>query len=258
MKAIAFTYNGIPGAAIAVYNSNDGSELIESFSNVQDGDEFVIYSSTINEEKLNKEFTISVLGNNNVELHTSCSQEIIGTYGNITVTGYVDKYDGVCNVPDYIPPPGPCECTGGMRLISFQYLGGSVGSASFYNDKDIDPNELITTTTVFPGTVITIDAAWINQTDFNNDVSIAFNGVKAGQIHTSCSREILGDMVGSFQIIGHTDKENNVCSIPMSPPNLLREEINFNAFVHIFPNPARNYVNVYFQIPDLDLSLIHI
>ncbi len=258
MKAIAFTYTGFSGATIAIYNSDNNSDLIEMHSNVQSGDSFTVYASTINEDKFNKEFTISVLGSNSVELHTSCSQEVVGTYGNIDVTGYVDKYDKVCNVPDYTPPPGPCECDGGMRLITFQYTGGSVGTASFYNDKDLNASDLILTTMVSPGMTITIDAASINQADFNNDLSIAFNGLQVGTTHTSCSREILGLFYGAFQIIAHTDRYNNTCSIPITPPNLLRETIDLSSFMHVFPNPVQDYMNVYFQIPDLDLVSIEL
>ena len=138
-----------------------------------------------------------------------------------------------------------------MTSITLQYLSNTFATASAYNDKDLIANDLIRTATLFPLEFFTITSASINESDFNNDVALAINGLKVGTLHTSCSREIIGQQYGDFLVTSHTDKYGSSCNSSPTPPN--REWIDLSSFVHIFPNPARNEVNIYFQIPDLDV-----
>lgn len=103
VKILTVLYNGPDDVTINVYARKNHQKLIQSFTHVQSGDSLTIdgsaYMSGV--DKTNRYFEIEEEDIPDASVHTSCSEEIINkTYGNFTVTSYIDYYGNVCDGQD--------------------------------------------------------------------------------------------------------------------------------------------------------------
>ena len=122
---------------------------------------------------------------------------------------YVVTWEGVeyCNpCPIEIPEPSPdCECDGGIVSVTFAYegslptLSSDDDNASFTNNGD--------------GTVTlaTFDGSKLSNPD------IFVNGVNEGELHASCSQDILGLVFGTITVVEYIDVEGGVISTETCP-----------------------------------------
>ena len=107
-----------------------------------------------------------------------------------------------CNpCPIEIPEPEPtCECSGGMTSVTFTY-GGDYNDLSTNSGFITDNGGGTFTVAVNPG-----------QDKLEKDLEITANGV-TGEIHTSCSQDILGGTFGSITVVAHVDTNGNLATL---------------------------------------------
>lgn len=99
-------YEGPNGVDIEVTTRKYG--FVDSFTNVQNGQILTVDGSGLEMIRLGAETTFSITGAPepipDATIHTSCSEPILGvTFGNFTVTSFVDGNGNPCN-EDNIPP----------------------------------------------------------------------------------------------------------------------------------------------------------
>ena len=103
MRNFTVVYNGMSGVTVDAYNKNM-SVLIETFTNVQDGDLLTV--NGYNSHGTLDSKTKIILGSSVYTIHTSCSENILGkTYGPFTVIHHTDKQGNECGE---IPEPPTC------------------------------------------------------------------------------------------------------------------------------------------------------
>jgi hypothetical protein len=187
MTSVTFSYDG----DLADLGTNSGS-----ISDNGDG----TYTVSDNGLKLEKDLQIYANGNT-AEIHTSCSQDILGVAfaGGITVVGYVDTESNVTDIESCPVTPVDCDCNGGMTSVTFAYMGSdalSSNSGTITNNGD-------GTYTVATG----------NGDKLEKDLEI-YSGGNTAEIHTSCSQDILGvTFPGGVAVVGYTDTEGNMTSV---------------------------------------------
>ena len=240
MTSVTFSYGGV----LADLSTNSGS-----IADNGDG----TFTVSNNGVKLEKNLVI-----NDAEIHTSCSQDILGVTfaGGITITGYVDSEGSVSDIATCPVAPVECDCSGGLKSVTVAYLGS--GNLST-NSGVISDNGNGTFT------ISTSDK-------LEKDLKISVNGIIEAVIHTSCSDDILGnvnatkslfgdsgnfpdpedgDNNGTFLVISHTDSNGNICSIDYNSPfrigAIAEEPAVISKFsVNAWPNPSDNqfYIKV--------------
>ncbi|MCE7994502.1 MAG: hypothetical protein HEP71_21135 [Roseivirga sp.] len=101
MKNFTFTYNGTSGVDVKAFDK-DG-DLIHTFNNVSDGDDLTVNGFDF-KGRLEAKTSIQVVGGTSYEVHTSCSEQIIGNvYGPFTVISYTDGEGNYCSGTQNIP-----------------------------------------------------------------------------------------------------------------------------------------------------------
>lgn len=88
------------GKTIHIYAKKDHEDLIATFNDVNNNDVITIDASDYwDQGKLKNHTYIEVVGEEDVNIHTSCSLDILGmTFGDLTVVGYVDAETNMCGV----------------------------------------------------------------------------------------------------------------------------------------------------------------
>ncbi|NND77707.1 MAG: hypothetical protein HKN39_05950, partial [Flavobacteriales bacterium] len=289
MREVTFQYIGISNATINIYNNSNLDILIQSFSNVSHGDVVTTNASGFGDGRfLSKTFL--ELNGQITEIHTSCSQNIVGlTLDDYQILGYVDgewnscgvtqinncngsidlniidgtapytimwsngssseDIDGLCsgdysvsvtdangcsfmetysitnalgdlNISSSLnhptvcdgtidPPSTNCLCNGRMRKVTFKYIGASNSTVNVFDN--ISQNTLIQTFyNVNYGDILTANAASYSDGRFLSKTYFQSNG-QFTEIHTSCSQNIVGLTLGSFEILGYVDSDWNEC-----------------------------------------------
>ncbi len=110
--------------------------------------------------------------------------------------------------------PGGCDCKGGMVTLTVQYNGPAGGKVTVYYDYK---KKLATFHNVQPGEYLTVDARHIGKDKLKSYTSFYVNHGRERKIHTSCSRYILGQIVGEFTVKGWTDRYGNTCDSSQPP-----------------------------------------
>ncbi|NNF01492.1 MAG: T9SS type A sorting domain-containing protein, partial [Bacteroidia bacterium] len=214
MQQVTVVYQGTSNT-VTVYDK-DGTTALVTFNNVSNGDTLVASSSTAGMSTFESK-TFWNDGTGNIEIHTSCSQDILyQTYGSFFVTGYVDGAGNSCG--DSQDPflgitlyDNNCGCESKMIEVSFVYDPSGTPNAkiAIYDDgKD----SLDVYTSVQPGDLITVSASDYGMSDLNSKIFIRVNGGAFGEIHTSCSQEILGSVVNGVLITGYIDGDGTECN----------------------------------------------
>ena len=182
----------------------EGVEFLSSNSGIVTDTGNNTYTINTTGDKLEKDLEIYV-GGSTAEIHTSCSQDIIGVTfsGGVTVIGYVDTEGNMTTVDGCSQAPVPdCECEGGLTQITVKYEGV----------ESLSSNSGVVTNN--GGGTYTIDTTGDK---LEKDLEIYVGDSKA-EIHTSCSREILGVMYsGGITVVGYIDTEGSVTSIETCP-----------------------------------------
>ncbi len=164
------------------------------------------YTITDNGAKLEKNLEV-YSGNNTAEIHTSCSRDVIGVTfsGGVTVIAYTDTKGNTTTVDGCSQEEveGPdCECKGGLTSITFSY--GGAESLSTNSGTIVDNGD---------GTFTITD----NGAKLEKNLEV-YSGGNTAEIHTSCSRDILGvTFSGDITVIGYVDSEGSVSSIDTCP-----------------------------------------
>ncbi len=160
-----------------------------------------------NGEKLEKNLEV-YSGGNTAEIHTSCSQDIIGVTfsGGVTVEAYIDTEGNITTVDgcSQTEVEGPdCECKGGLTEVTIEYSGGA-GAFISSNSGTVNDNGDGTYTISNNGVKL----------DKNLEI---YAGGNTAEFHTSCSQEILGVTFSGVTVIGYIDTEGSVTSIETCP-----------------------------------------
>ena len=108
MTRVVFQYSDTAegGKNLTIYDDRYGNSQIFSFPNIQQGDYVVIESSDIGLARFGPKIFLSTDGGINLaEIHTSCSENIVGnTYINFTAVSFVDYQGNECSVPEFVFP----------------------------------------------------------------------------------------------------------------------------------------------------------
>ncbi len=106
MIELSVRYEGDPGVTVQALDK-DGNTVIETYTDVQDGQILSVISWTIGETSLDTETGFQVVSPTELDpavFHTSCSQDISDLkIGNFTVVGWVDGLGQVCGYSDIVP-----------------------------------------------------------------------------------------------------------------------------------------------------------
>lgn len=213
------------------YTGGAGANLTTNSGVVTDnGDGTYTVNTASGEDKLEKNFEITD-GNTVGEVHTSCSKDILGnTYGgSFKVLGYVDTENNITTI-ETCPVSIECDCKGGMSQLTISYSGTN-GANLTVNSGVIQDNG---------DSTYTISAASGDKLEKNFEI---YDGHHLGEIHTSCSQDILGvTFAGVYEVIEHVDSEGSVCSVDSFNSSLID-----NNPVIAFPNPTKSSFNLYVQ-----------
>ncbi|NNE13333.1 MAG: T9SS type A sorting domain-containing protein [Saprospiraceae bacterium] len=192
MISVTFTYDGV---------LSDLSANVGSIEDNADGT-FTLTNGGVRLDNNTEIQTASGLS----EIHTSCSEEILGlTFsGGVTVVSYVDG-DYTESTVENCPTAIDCECSGGIVSVTFDY-SGELSSLDSNDDNAFFTNNLDGTFTI-----ATFDGSKLSNPD------IFIDGENVGEMHASCSDNLLGYVYGDITVIEYTDTEGNVSSIETCP-----------------------------------------
>ncbi len=211
MQYFKVVYSGPSGVNVDAADKKANSPF-QTFANVQNGDTLTVDDP--NNFKLPKETQLTV-GNNTVEIHTSCSQDIMGVvFGDFTVVEFLDGDGDICNS---VPPPTiNCPCNHKMQNFTVYYNGPANATLNLREKDKFDPKHFKGSTTgVNPGDSITF-YGYDKNGRFKAKVFIEIDSVFY-EIHTSCSRPILGDIYGPLTVTAYTDGTGFSCSVTPPP-----------------------------------------
>ena len=80
-------------------------DLVNSYTNVQQGDTMLFSASSIGKTKLGNTFELYIDGRI-IELNTSCAEDIQWfSIGPVMINGFIDKFGNACNMLPVNPPP---------------------------------------------------------------------------------------------------------------------------------------------------------
>ncbi|NNC49536.1 MAG: hypothetical protein HKO01_03270 [Flaviramulus sp.] len=194
------TYNGTSDALVQVVQKKDN--LIAFDSNVMAGDTFTFYGKD-DKGTLGTEIIIYVNGFEAQRIHTSCSDPIGAgaVFGDFTVEGGASREGGELCPVDVPPTNTECECNGGIVSVTFTYSGDVNDLSSDDDDASFTDNGNGTVT------LATFDG------DKLSNPEIFVNGNNVGEIHASCSDNILGLSYGDLKVVEYVDKDGNVTSV---------------------------------------------
>ncbi len=222
MQNFTVVYNGPSGADVDAQTKEKGKWTnFFNYTNVQNGDTLTI-NGFDRHGRLGSQTTL-VAGGSSYNIHTSCSEDILGhVYGPFTVISYTDGDGNYCNATPPPPPPTPidtsCECEGKMQNFTVQYNGTSG------LDLDASNKGKRNTWYVFESFSNLQDGDLITVTGFDRHgrlgpkTRLIIDG-ETYEIHTSCSEDIMGDVYGPFTVVAYTDGEGNVCDNTPPPPS---------------------------------------
>ncbi len=110
-----------------------------------------------------------------------------------------------------LPDNPSCVCDGGMVTLTVEYLGTDPVTVDVLYDEGV---YLAESEPMNTGDWLTVDATSIGQTKFKADTRFYIDDVPESEtkIHTSCSKYILGMVVGDFKVIGWTDGSGSTCN----------------------------------------------
>ena len=190
------------------YVVTEGGVTISSLLNAAAGDTLIISD---NGQKLGN-LLVTLAGYGSWDLHTSCSKNIIGDYGDFEILNHTDdngnytevncKDGGVLYNPGVYNPSDDC-CKDGITAITVE-----VTTPGDYFVKDESGDTIAALSGAIAGDILIIGDS-TNKLDKSLTITIA--GVGNWKIHTSCSRNIIGDY-GDFEILDHTDDNGNFTS----------------------------------------------
>ncbi|RMA56690.1 T9SS type A sorting domain-containing protein [Ulvibacter antarcticus] len=220
MTQLTFDYAG--GAGV---NLTTNSGIV-----TDNGDGTYTVNTAPGEDKLEKNFEITD-GNTIGQVHTSCSQDVLGnTYGaSFTVLGYIDTENNVSTV-ETCPVNTECDCSGGMTQLTIDYAAGSGANLTTNSGIVTDNGDGTYTVNTAPG-----------EDKLEKSFEI-YDGQNLGEIHTSCSKDILGvTYAGVYTVIGHVDRDGHVCTFDPFANPLVGEDNPVIAY----PNPTKSSFNIY-------------
>ena len=193
MTSVTFTFAG------------DLTDLTTNSGSIADnGDGTFTVAVNPGQDKLEKNLVI-----NGAEIHTSCSQDILGVTfaGGITVVGYIDTKGNITSVDGcgQLPPGPDCECDGGIVSATFTYEGTlPILSSDDNNAAFTDNGDGTVTLATFDGDKLS-----------NPDIFV--NAINEGEFHASCSQNLLGKMYGVLTVISYIDAEGGEISLENCP-----------------------------------------
>ncbi|MBT8229738.1 MAG: HYR domain-containing protein, partial [Bacteroidia bacterium] len=137
-------------------------------------------------------------------------------------------------MPSDPPPNITCECKGGMIELVIDYAGGA-GANLTVNDGTITDNG--------DGTYTVSNGREKLEKNFEID-----DGTDLGEIHTSCSQDILGQtFAGVYTVVAHTDKYGNISTVEGCPDGvdfgpgsieISMRNAGENTDFRVYPNPS--------------------
>ncbi|NNC94369.1 MAG: hypothetical protein HKN92_02325, partial [Chitinophagales bacterium] len=202
MTELVILYNG---TSSTVDVKDGGGSTILTFNNVNNGDTLVVSASAAGLSEFDSK-TFFNDGGSNVEIHTSCSQDIQGgTFGNFKVIGYTDGSGNVCNEDQ-----PPCDCNGEMTEVTLLFNGTNGSTVEVY-DNTSDP-ALLTLSNVDNNQLIVLTPASLGLSSFGSKIFVGSNGGTGHEVHTSCSQDISGLVVGDLTVVGYIDGSGEECS----------------------------------------------
>ncbi|MFC1640766.1 Ig-like domain-containing protein [Patescibacteria group bacterium] len=216
MTSLTAEFVGASGSDVNVYLEDGHRTLIKSFTNVQNGDILTVQSSEIGETKFKTRTYFETVGSPDVDIHTSCSQDIWGlTFGDFKIIGFTDGEGRICDGP----PEPPCPCEGDLVSLTVQYTGPSGVDINVYYDKK-EPQDLLGTfTNVQTGDTITVNASAAGQAKLRGETKFVIDGSET-KVKSKCDDIEEGSVFGNYTIIGWEDQNGSICGgvVELVPP----------------------------------------
>ncbi|MEX0966794.1 MAG: T9SS type A sorting domain-containing protein [Bacteroidia bacterium] len=232
IKELTLVYSGPDNVTINVYSLQGQTPTSGSvFTGVMNGDTIITKSSDAGLSRFgpNTRFEIEGYSSLNQEIHTSCSQEILGKhFGVFYVLGHVDFNNNKCGTTFTPPPSSPptdppssCDCEGRIKELTVVYSGPGNVDINVFSLQGQTPTAATSFTNVQTGDTLVAKSSDANLGRFgpNTRFEVAGNSSLNQTIHTSCSQEILGFTFGSFYVAAHTDYNDNQCGVPGPDPD---------------------------------------
>ncbi len=254
MQNFTVKYYGLSGVDIKVYKK-DKKKLITTFKNVRHGEELTV-NGFDKKGRLDSK-TYLKIGRRYYEIHTSCSENILGeSYGPFTVTAYTDGEGTSCTQDTFSFSTGDGEemnVVGGNNSLEaiMHHKNSDDDDDDDDDDEDDDQNsscqcegkmQNFTVQYLGPsgatikafkkdkhtliesfegldyGDVITVNG-FDSKGRLESKTFLSINNGNLTEIHTSCSINILGETYGLFKVTAYTDGEGSSCSIDNNPPS---------------------------------------
>ena len=252
MVALYLIYTGTDtNATVSGFLKDNGQDPIESYTGVNPGDTLIFTAAAGGESDFNSNTYFTVNGGNEIEFHTSCSQDIKGeSLGGLTVEGWMDGAGFTCT--GATPPSFSCECKDGMVEMYLIYTGTATNAtvSGFLKYNGQDPVQSYTG--VNPGDTLYFSSAAGGATDFNSRTYFTINGGAEFDIHTSCSQDIQGLTFGGLYVESFQDGAGNICN--GSATKSSGTEDNLSSFST--ENQARAYPNPFSEEITFEIDLI--
>jgi len=217
MQNFTVIYSGPDGATVdaAKRGKRNSRNSFQTFTNVDNGDTLKVIGNG-KHGRLDAQTFIRVNGGSYYNVHTSCSEDILGNvYGPFTVIAYTDGNGASCNQGSTPPPPtsADCDCEGRMRNFTVIYTGNNNATVTASAKVKRNKNYVFQTdNSVNSGDTLVI-VGFDKHGRLKSKTTLSTNGSRYS-IHTSCSEDILGNTYGPFYVIAYTDGQGVSCGIP--------------------------------------------
>ena len=205
---LTLQYNGsIDNAQVQVLQKKGGAIVFDGI--VQPGGTFS-FAGVDKKATLGTEIIISVNGEQNARIHTSCSQPV----GPGLVRGDFEVVEGTSRIGGLLCPVSvpdePAECEGKVNKLTLQYNGAQADAFVEVIQKKGDVT--VFAETLQPGEQFTFSGRDKKGT-LGTEIIIYVNGEQNTRIHTSCSQPIGPGLVsGDFEVISGSSRRGGALS----------------------------------------------
>lgn len=211
LQDLTLYFAGTDGVDINVWNNAAHDILIASYTNVQNGNELTPSALGVLAGDVLEAMTyIEIVGGEEISINTQCDQNIAGgLFGDFQVFGHTDETGESCDASDCIPQ---CGCNGKVKNFTFQYIGTDVVDINVWGDAGHDILVDSYSNLSF-GDFIFVEAIDELPTGgFGPTTYIEIVGGEEYALHTSCSLDAIGLVLGDIRIIHFTDGEDATCN----------------------------------------------
>lgn len=210
MKQFRVVYTGANNVNVYAYNKYKSS-IFATFNNVQNGDTLTFVGQ--DNGKFESKTFLKVSNDPAYhEVHTSCSENIAGTHaGPFYIHSFVDGKNQYCQGTNNPNPNYSCDCEDKMTEFTVVYSGSN--NVTVYGYDKYRSNNFKTFNNVQDGDTLTFVGHNNGKFDSKTFLKISTSSTYH-EIHTSCSENIAGMIIGPFYVHSFVDGKHQTCIAP--------------------------------------------